>query len=172
MQEEADIASDSATSNTTTPTNMDLEAAANNPPVWPTPLLVPVPIPIILEDAANNPPPVWPTPVPTILEAVAEEEIPQAENEVVDEEPSGVGGELEKNLDTEETAVETTTASTTTTAASPTTTAASTTTSAASTDLPEESSPAIEDINLWMNLLSLYNVSKIMYLEAINRFLA
>merc|ERR1712079_756545 len=95
VQEEADVTSDSATSNTTTPTNMDLEAAANNPPVWPTPV-----VPTILETVANNNPTVLPTPVPTILEAVAEEEIPHAEeNEVVDEEITSSGhGELEKKL--------------------------------------------------------------------------
>merc|ERR1712165_268134 len=91
VQEEADVTSDSATSNTTTPTNMDLEAAANNPPVWPTPV------------------------VPTILDTVAEEEILHAEeNEVVDEEITSSGhGEIEKNLETEE-ICETTTASATT----------------------------------------------------------
>ena len=111
VQEEAEIVSDSATSNTTTPTNLDLEAAANNPPIWPIPV-----VPTIIEAAAINNPPVWPTPVvPTILEAVAEEESPQeAENEVViDEETTSAGSaELEKNLNTEETRETTTTAST------------------------------------------------------------
>merc|ERR1712079_992998 len=116
VQEEADVTSDSATSNTTTPTNMDLEAAANNPPVLPTP-------------------------VPTILEAVAEEEIPHAEeNEVGDEEITSSGnGEVEKNLETEE-ICETTTASATTSTSA---------VAATSTNLQEETSPAIiEDVNL------------------------
>merc|ERR1712062_771700 len=97
--------------------DMDLEAAANNPPVWPTPV------------------------VPTILEAVAEEEIPHAEeNEVVDEEITSSGhGELEKNLETEE-ICETTTASATTSTSG---------VAATSTNLQEETSPAIiEDVNL------------------------
>jgi len=136
VQEEADITSDSATSNTTTPTNMDLEAAANNPPVWPTPV-----VPTILDTVANNNPTVLPTPVPTILEAVAEEEIPHAEeNEVVDEEITSSGhGEIEKNLETEE-ICETTTASATTSTSA---------VAATSTNLQEETSPAIiEDVNL------------------------
>ena len=116
---------------------MDLEAAANNPPVWPTPV-----VPTILETVANNNPTVLPTPVPTILEAVAEEEIPHAEeNEVVDEEitSSGGNGELEKNLETEE-ICETTTASATTSTSA---------VAATSTNLQEETSPAIiEDVNL------------------------
>ena len=116
---------------------MDLEAAANNPPVWPTPV-----VPTILETTvANNNPTVLPTPVPTILEAVAEEEIPHAEeNEVVDEEIISSGnGELEKNLETEE-ICETTTASATTSTSA---------VAATSTNLQEETSPAIiEDVNL------------------------
>ena len=115
---------------------MDLEAAANNPPVWPTPV-----VPTILETVANNNPTVLPTPVPTILEAVAEEEIPHAEeNEVVDEEITSSGnGELEKSLETEE-ICETTTASATTSTSA---------VAATSTNLQEETSPAIiEDVNL------------------------
>ena len=115
---------------------MDLEAAANNPPVWPTPV-----VPTILETVANNNPTVLPTPVPTILEAVAEEEIPHAEeNEVVDEEIISSGnGELEKNLETEQ-ICETTTASATTSTSA---------VAATSTNLQEETSPAIiEDVNL------------------------